>query len=237
MGSDSNAWIELYDDLRSKIKAGELRAEAKIDKTTISKNASDIDLLRAIDRLVDEGVLVRTSAHDVIVSTVRARSSRSASFQKDYETQSRLPTIKTLSLELKLIDDTPDFIKKTIRETNCSMLVHHHHLQSVDGVPHAIADSYVPYELVSSRWTDIKAGRYDIFDILLELGHEVTKKQETLYVDAPTLAERNHLGILSMPGLQVVRLDCVVWAKEQIVEICLLCDRSDLYEFNYVMRV
>jgi DNA-binding GntR family transcriptional regulator len=233
MGDISITWLEIYDELRSKIKSGELRAEACLDKTAVAKHASDTDYQRAIDRLIDEGLLQKNSSDAVTVSRVRARSRRCASFYEDYASQGRSPTTQTIALNLVPLEEAPSFVQETFKDSGCLMLMRHYHLQSVDGIPHALADSYIPYELVSKKWKDIKAGNYDIFALLSDIGMEVTEKQETLYVDAPTFTEREHLGILSMPGLQVVRLDCVVWSRNKIVEVCLLCDRADLYEFTY----
>lgn len=236
MGDASTTWFELYDELRSKIKSGELRAEAILDQKTVANHVSDSDYQRAVDRLVDEGVLQRSPSDAVTVSRVRARSRRSASFQADYAAQGRYPTTRTIDLKLIPLDEAPTFVQETLSNSGCSMLMRHYHLQSVDEVPHALADSYVPYEIVGKKWKDIKAGNHDIFAVLSDLGVVVVEKQETLYVDAPTLSERGQLGMLSMPALQVVRLDCVVWSGSEIVEVCLLCDRADLYEFTYRVK-
>lgn len=237
MENASLTWFELYDELRSKIKSGELRAEAVLDKTTVASHASDTDYRRVIDRLVDEGLIQRNASGALTVSRVRARSRRSVSFQEDYAAQGRSPTTYTIDLTLIPLEEAPSFVQEALRYSGCSMLVRHYHLQSVDGVPHALADSFVPYELVGKRWNDIKAGNHDIFALLSDLGIVVTEKQETLYVDAPTLSERELLGMTSMPGLQVVRLDCIVWSGSKIVEVCLLCDRADLYEFTYRIKI
>lgn len=233
MENISTTWFELYDELRSKIKSGELRAEASLDKATVARHVNDIDYRRAIDRLVDEGLLHRNSSDALTVSRVRARSRRSASFQEDYAAQGRTPTTHTISLNLVTLEETPPFVQEALKDSGCPMLVRHYHLQSVDGAPHALADSFVPYRLVDKKWKDIKAGNHDIFAVLSDLGMAVTEKQETLYVDAPTLSERTQLGMLSMPSVPVARLDCVVWSGNEIVEVCLLCDRADLYEFTY----
>jgi DNA-binding GntR family transcriptional regulator len=237
MGESSIVWIELYDELRSRIKAGELRAEAEIDKTNIAANISDSDFKRAVERLVEEGVLNKDAYNGLIVAARRARSRRSASFQNDYEAQGRSPSTRTITLDLMPIEEAPDFVQESLKDSECSILVRHYHLQSVDGIPHAIADSYIPYELIGKRWKEIKSGNHDVFKVLSDLGYSVTEKQETLYVDAPTLSEREQLGILAMPGLQIVRLDCILWSGAEIVEVCLLCDRADLYEFTYRIKV
>ncbi|MCX7176059.1 MAG: UTRA domain-containing protein [Proteobacteria bacterium] len=236
MSGASLAWYEIYDELRSRIKSGELRAEASVDKSLIAPGASESDFSRAIERLLGEGLLRPDVTGDITIARTRARSRRSSSFHDDYTAQGRLPSTKTIDLSLMPIEEAPSSVQEALDNTSCSMLVRHYHVQSVDGVPHAIADSFVPYELVGKRWKDIKAGNHNISAVLSELGYQVTEKQETLFVDSPTLPEREHLAIVSMPGVAVVRLNCIVWALDQIVEICLLCDRADLYEFTYRVK-
>lgn len=230
-------WFKLYDDLRSKIKSGLLRAETELDKDLIAPHADDSDFRRVIERLADEGLLRRNKHNELTVAKPRARSRRSASFFEDYSAQGRYPTTRTLSLEIVPLEDSPAFVQDALAKTDCSMLIRHHHVQCVDDIPHAIADSYIPYELIRSEWKSIKDGKSDIHKTLSDLGYAVTAKQETLYVDWPSSDERLHLDIATMPGLPVVRLDCIVWSRETIVEVCLLCDRSDLYEFTYQVQI
>ncbi len=237
MSEFANAWIELYDDLRSRVKSGELRAEHELRRADVAPQAGPQDFDRAVRRLADEGILKRDEREQYVVAAVRARSTRTASFQADYQSKGRTPSVRTLHLGLVPIDDAPAIVQNALGDANCAMLVRHQHIQQVDGVPHAIADSFVPYELVHQRWKEMKLGQYDLFRLLSEQGLEITEKQETLYVDAPTLAEREHLAMLSMPGLPVIRLNCVVWSGPTLVEVCLLCDRADLYEFTYRIRV
>ena len=229
------AWCELYDEIKALIKSGALRAEADMAVEAVSPNADPEDFRKAIDRLVDEGVLLRTSPERVVVAQARARSRRGASFQGDYRDQGRSPTIRTIELELVPTDDAPPLVHQTFAPG--SMLVRHHHVQSVDGIPHAIAESYVPYDIVRGQWQDIRSGNYDLFEVLSAAKHPVTRKQETLYVDSPTFQERIELGIETMPSVSVVRLDCILYSRQTPVEVCLLCDRADLYEFNYVVEL
>lgn len=230
-------WFKLYDELRSKIKSGLLRAETELDKNLVAPHADESDFQRVIERLADEGLLQRNDHDALTVAKPRARSRRSASFFEDYSDQGRSPAARTLSLEIVPLEDSPAFVQDALAQTDYSMLIRHHHVQCVDDIPHAIADSYIPYDLIRSEWKNIKDGESDLHKTLSDLGYAVTAKQETLYVDWPSADERLHLDIAAMPGLPVVRLDCIVWAQEAIVEVCLLCDRSDLYEFTYRVQI
>lgn len=226
-------WVEIYDDLREKIKSGKLRAEAEIDKSILARDVDDSAYRRAIERLLDEGVLISQSKEKTIVATPRARSKRSALFIDDYKAQGRKPSIRTMIVDLLPLGSAPQFVKSVITESDGSLILRHRHLQLVDDIPHALADSYYPFELLAKQFDAVKRQPQDIWAILAEMGFRPEQKEETLYVDTPTTEERSLLEITSMPALPVVRLDCVIRCSGKIIEICLLCDRSDLYEFTY----
>ena len=220
MADSTFAWCELYDEIKALIKRGALRAEADMSLDAVLPGADPENFRKAIDRLVDEGVLLRASDDRVVVTQPRARSRRGASFQEDYLDQGRSPTIRRISLAMIPVDDAPELVRQIFHRH--SMLVRHYHVQSVDGVPHALADSFVPYDIVSSQWQEIKSGSYDLFAVLATAGHPVTRKEETLYVDTPTLQEHIDLGIETMPSVSVVRLDCALYSGQHPVEVCLL---------------
>lgn len=230
-------WCTVYDELRSKIKSGLLRAESTIVRAQVAPHVSDFDFERAVDRLKDEGLLRMSGEDEILIATTRARSRRTTSFIADYAQQGRVPSISTIHCEIISIDDAPKFVVDSFRDTSTNMLVQHLHVQSVDGEPHAIANSFVPYDIIGSKYKKIINGDMDLHSIFCDLGYNVTEKEETLYVDSPTMEERDFLSIMDKPMLQVVRLDCAVWSNEKLLEVCLLCDRSDLYEFYYKVGV
>ena len=226
-------WCAVYDEIRSKIKSGSLRAESEIHRSQVCPNASDVDFQRALDRLKDEGLLKVSDGEEVLIAKPRARSRRTTSFIVDYAKQGRIPSISTILFEIIPLRKAPEFVVGHLEGAGVDMLVRHLHVQSVDGEPHAISDSFVPYDIVKDKYEDIARENGDLYRILEELGYGVTEKEECLYVDRPTMEERKMLSIDEMPALPIVRLDCVVRSESKIVELCMLCDRSDLYEFHY----
>lgn len=139
-----------------------LRAETELDKNLVAPHADESDFQRVIERLADEGLLQRNNHDALTVAKPRARSRRSASFFEDYSAQGRTPTTRTLSLEIVPLEDCPAFVQDALAQTDCSMLIRHHHVQCVDEIPHAIADSYIPYDLIRSEWKNIKDGESDL---------------------------------------------------------------------------
>lgn len=135
MGERALAWYELYYDLRSKIKSGELRAEAEINKSMVATSAADIDFTRAVNRLVDEGLIRHGRSDRLYVARTRARSRRSASFQEDYASQGRSPTMKTISFDMVPLEEALQFVQDALKNSDCTTLARHFHVQSVDGVP------------------------------------------------------------------------------------------------------
>lgn len=117
------------------------------------------------------------------------------------------------------------------------MVIHHHHVQSVDGIPHAICDSFIPYDCFASVYDRIEDPELDLFDLMAECSLRPDRKREALRVDVPSQAEREFLGIERLSRVMVVRLDCIVWSGDRVVEVCELVDRADLYEFTYEVAV
>ena len=230
---DPKSWLKVCDQIREAIESGRLFAESELKKETVTPNADNSEFDRALNFLANEGLLLRGSGNRFIVAKPRARSRRSASFQRDYSAQNRKPTRNTLELKILPLKEAPELVRAQLESS--PILVRHHHVQIVDDIPHAIADSYVPYDILGERFGELK--ERDVFDLLGEVGHPVTHKEERLHVDTPSLPERELLGMVEMPTLPVIRLYCIVWSKETVVEVCLLCDRADLYEFQYPYKI
>ena len=226
-------WLRICDRIREKIESGDLLAETPLEQDSVAPQASEADYLRATEHLALEGLLHRTSDGRFTVAETRARSQRSASFHSDYSNQNREPTREKLDLRILPSAEAPEFVRTHLSQS--LMLVRHHHVQIVDGTPHAIADSYVPYELIGQRYQDLE--KADIFDLLRESGYPVTRKQETIRVRAAKPFERKCLDIEDKPSVRIIRLDCIVWSKETVVEVCLLYDRADLYQLQYTYDV
>lgn len=226
-------YYELFDDLRARILSGELGAEAELTHGIVAPRADARDFARALAQLRDEGLIRATPDGGLTVARPRARSKRGTSFQQDYASQGRAPAVRTVSLHIvPLQHQVPEVVREAYGNAE-DLVVEHYHVQSVDDVPHAIARSYVPYTILQREWSALQHGGRDLCALLADRGHPVTEKQETLYVDVPTAEERRLLEITDMPAVGVVRLDCIQWSGGRVVEVCLLCDRADLYEFTY----
>src|SRR5262249_28125359 len=113
------------------------------------------------------------------------------------------------------------------------LVIRHHHVQKIDGIPYAVALSYLPYDILGSLYSQMRDACTDLYLMMTEAGYEPTRKRETLRVDVPTREERKLLSLEGLDRVMVVRLDGVVWSGDRIVEVCKLCDRADLYEFTY----
>ena len=232
-GPDTRSWLRVCDQIREAIVSGELFAETELSRQSVAPRANEADYARALRFLANEGLLHLGPAGRFTVAKPRARSKRSASFEGDYSGQGRKPTRTTFELRILPLAEAPEFARAKLHAS--PILVRHHHLQIVDTIPHAIADSYLPYEILGQRYEDLR--KRGTFDLLDELEYPVTHKEEKLHVDTPSLVEREYLGIVDMPTLPVIRLDCTAWSQDTVVEVCLLCDRADLYEFHYAYKI
>lgn len=225
-------WLRICDRIREKIESGDLLAETSLEQDSIALQTNEADFFRAAEHLALEGLLHRTSDGRFIVAERRAKSQRSASFENDYSSQNRRPRRDTLDLRILPSSEAPEFVQTHLKSP---ILVRHHHVQIVDGTPHAIADSYVPYDLIGQRYQELE--KDDVFDLLSDAGYRVTRKREIIRVRAAKPFERKHLDIEDKPSVRIIRLDCIVWSDEKVVEVCLLYDRADLYELQYTYDV
>ena len=135
----------------------------------------------------------------------------------------------TLELKILHLSETPEIVRQQMKGS--ARVVRHQHIQMVDHIRHAIGDSYVAHELLDDRHDALK--ERDTFDLLREIGHPVTHSEERLHVDTPSLAERELLEIVDMPTLPIIRMQSTTWARETVVEMCLLSARADLYELQW----
>ncbi|MEW8333888.1 MAG: UTRA domain-containing protein [Candidatus Thiodiazotropha sp.] len=105
--------------------------------------------------------------------------------------------------------------------------------QIVDDMPHAISESYIPYSYFSGLYEKLNEKHVSLYAFFEKNGYKPTHKKEILRVDAPSIDERIHLNIVDANRVNVVRIQGYVYSGDILVELCLLCDRSDLYEFHY----
>lgn len=229
-------WYSTYQKLRKIVPKDNLYLDRKENyeflRNEYKLNCSLESIKIAISYLIAEGVVdVKYDKSEKIKSLTR--SSRNVGFISDYSDKGRCPEIKSIILELVPINQIDDKIKQYIISQDEVLYIHHYHLQLVDSIPHALADSYIPYSLFKDLFPVLRDSAIDLFVLMKQLGYPVTQKEERLYVDMPTPKEQKYLGLLHNQQQQVVRLDCRVWSNSTLAEICLLCDRGDLYEFNY----
>lgn len=229
-------YFDVYDVIRARITSGEYPAESLLTTDGLQQElgCDTEDVERGLEMLVDEALLrTGTAVGQFRIAAPRARSKRQASFAADYASQGRSPTIRTVELSVVASDSDDELAEFFGPKT----LIRHLHVQSVDGIPHAIADSYVPLAHLDGVHQQLTDGATDLWELLAAAGVPPTRKRESFLFDAPTPRERELLGIVSTPAVRVVRLDCVLWSGQEPVEFCRLVDRADLYQFVYEVDI
>lgn len=230
------SYFDVYDVIRERITSGEYAAETRLTTAGLRRElgCEPDDVERGLEMLVDEALLLQgnTSA-EFRIAAARARSKRQASFAADYASQGRTPTVRTIELSVASTDGDDELMDFFGAKT----LIRHLQVQSVDGVPHAIADSYVPLAFLDGVHQQLTDGNADLWDLLADAGAYPTRKRESFLYDAPSPHERELLDIVSTPAVRVVRLDCLLWSDQTPVELCRLVDRADLYQFVYEVDI
>ena len=225
-------WTEAYDRIRAYLAGGECHASRPIDLIELGLDGASPDVTKALGFLVTEGVLcVRRGRYHVLGKP--ARSSRRTSFFSDYKRARRIPSVRTLSLDIVPVDEIEEDIAPLFRLSSTPLVIRHYHIQEIDDVPYALALSYLPHDILEGVYSRLKDSGIDLYAMMADVGYKPTRKRETLCVDVPTHHERNLLKLDGLDRVMVVRIDGVVSSKDRIVEVCKLCDRADLYEFTY----
>lgn len=229
-------WFSTYQELREQLSRNDFCLDSKENfkflKNEYKLNCSIESIKIAVNYLIAEGIIDTKPNKSEKIKNL-TRSSRDVGFISDYGDKGRSPEIKSIVLELVSIDQISDEIKQYIVNQDEVLYIHHYHLQLVDNIPHALADTYIPYSLFKDLFPVLRDSAIDLYVLMKNLGYPVTRKEERLYTDMPTPKEQKFLELLRNQQQQVVRLDCRVWSNSTLVEICILCDRGDLYEFNY----
>lgn len=230
-------WLLFYEALRKKITSGKVHSDHTLCIQKIKQveklDLSPEDEQQAISFLIAEGLMKQQNEH-LMFNAPLARSRRDTGFFDDYTAVGRKPSIKTLILEVFPASQIQSEARAYFQNLD-ELLIRHYHIQLIDNIPYALADSYIPYQQFKSLIPVLRNTTVDLFKLMTKLGYKPIKKEERLYIDMPTLEEREHLNILELLRVQVMRLECRVWSERGLVEVCFLCDRADLYEFNYTV--
>lgn len=230
-------WLLYYEELRKGIINGEVQSDNPLSfqelRQNVNLNLSPEEESQAINFLIAEGLIKQKHNH-LTFNAPHARSRRDTGFIEDHTASGLRPSVKTLRLEVFPTSQICQEAKIYLPNTE-ELWIRHYNIQLIDNIPYALADSYIPYQEFSSLIPLLRNATVDLYKLMESLGHSATKKKERLFIDMPTLEEREYLDILELMRVQVMRIDTRVWSNENLIEVCLLCDRADLYEFNYTV--
>jgi DNA-binding GntR family transcriptional regulator len=230
-------WLLFYEALRKDIISGNIKPECPLAFHELGQTANlDLSLEekhQAINFLIAEG-LIKQQQNRLTFSAPPARSRRDTGFIEDHLASGHIPSVRTLRLEVFPASQICPEVRVYLPHTE-ELWIRHYHVQLIDNIPYALADSYIPHREFTSLIPSLRNATVDLYKLMSNLGYHATKKKERLFIDMPTLEEREYLEILELMRVQVMRLDTRVWSNESLIEVCLLCDRADLYEFNYTV--
>jgi DNA-binding GntR family transcriptional regulator len=230
-------WLLFYEALRKGIISGKLQPEDPLSFQELRQHAnlnlSPEEEHQAINFLIAEGLIKQQHNH-LTFSAPPARSRRDTGFIEDHLASGHQPSVRTLRLEVFPTSQICPEARVYLPNSE-ELWIRHYHVQLIDNIPYALADSYIPHREFTSLIPFLRNTTVDLYKLMSNLGYRATKKEERLFIDMPTLEEREYLEILELMRVQVMRLDTRVWSDESLIEVCILCDRADLYEFNYTV--
>lgn len=241
-------YLQIADDLRRRIKAGEFPVGARIpSRAELSKHyeVAPPVATRVLQILVAEGLVEARpgSGAYVLAPPERVQLSRAwyrevrggSPFAGDMEAQGKAPTWRvhsrtaeaTAEIAQRLAIAEGDPVMRTV------------YVYTADGAPVQRAVSYEPYEL--TRGTPIAlpedgphAGR-GVKNRMAVIGIEITHRREGLHSRGATVEEARDLGISAGAIVTVLRRTYV--ADDRPVETCDIVAPGDRVEFVYVLDV
>jgi len=145
-------YVAIYEDLSARIAAGELAAEARLpSEHAIAEQfgVSRMTVRQALDKLVDEGVLLRRRGAGTFVGSERTRyrrQNRLASFGAEIGADDELET-QVLQIRAVVPDDQ---VREELQLRAGAQAVEVRRLRRLPGGPVSLQTSWVPYALASS---------------------------------------------------------------------------------------
>lgn len=226
---------QTYDTIKSNINNFLYEPSMRIDIEALKKNFSESDIDKALYYLTLENK-VEKKGEMFFQKLPHARSQRKASFDEDYKSSKRKPSCDILDLRILPISTIPEDAQAAFSGTS-DLVLFYKTLQKVDLIPHAISSSFIPHDSFPGLYEKLSLGHTDYFEVFKQSGFEATNRKESLHVDIPRKEERELLELQGLDRINVVRIQGCVFSGEKLIEYYYLCDRADLYVFNYEVSI
>jgi len=231
-------WEDIAAELRRRILSGELKPGEKFPTNLeLMKefDAHSLTVHAAVQALIQEG-LVFSHGHggrERFVRPLPERSTRRGGFLTEFGERGRLEILR-----LEVVSD-PGLLPPPVAERLRPPVLRYHTRQWRDRLAVALSDSYLPDRLPLEGLARMLADpKTDLYRAMESLGFAPAICEETLVARPPRPEEAELLQLPRHAAVPVVEIHRQVFDPEgNLLEVCLLVDRADCYEFVYRFSV
>jgi GntR family transcriptional regulator len=231
-------WEEIYDVLKNRILSKEwspgFQIPSNLELVKEFDAKSTLTIQQAINQLIKEGLIQSKGRGKHAKRTVRAIPMRSVNYRKGGFSKEFGKRSSKNVLDIRILQQ-----KKEIPESLQSEISHpalfYHTEQSLDGQLVAVSKSYIPDRVPTKELFKLmEQANASLYGSLGYLGFKPVSCEEFLICDFASAKEREELHLPKNSNIPVVRLTRKTYdEKKEIVEICQLLYRADVYEFAY----
>ncbi len=226
-------YVRIREDLRRAIDNGTYKVGDAIPSEPALAEEYDVSRMtarQAVTELVDEGLLVRRPGLGTFVQHPRyvRRSSRLTSFYEEAVDTGRAPYSRVLGLEC--IPAT-GAVATALDLEEGDLVIRSQRLRFMDGVPTAIHDAYMPYELYPGLLDRTDLAHESLYAIYESQGYRITKGRDRISARMPTDEQRELLQM--EPNQPLIVVERITYAQDDIiVEFVKSFVRADRYVYE-----
>lgn len=223
-------YLQIEEDVRSRIRAGELRALDRVPselELAEGFGVSRMTARKSLDRLVGEGMLFRRPGKGTFVSP--AKIAHSASTQMSFSAAMRALGLRHMTrvLDAGLVP-APDTIAAALRQPQGSPVAFVRRLRLVEGEPAAVHLAFLPHSLAGVLDRDLTGS---LNELMTEMGARVCDARDTIEAVTATVEDAKLLGVRKNSPL--IRIEGIgVSASREPLRYTEALYRGDRFRFG-----
>lgn len=231
-------WEEIYDVLKERITSKEwppgFQIPSNLELVEEFQAKSTLTIQQAINQLIKEGYIQSSGRGKNAKRTVRSIPNRSVNYRKGGFSKEFGKRSSKNVLDLRILQQKKE-IPESIQPEISHPALFYHTEQLLDGQLVATSKAYIPNRVPTKELFKLmEQANASLYGSLEYLGFKPVSCEEFLICDFATAKERKDLHLPKNSNIPIVRLTRKTYdEKKEIVEICQLLYRADVYEFAY----
>ncbi len=205
-------WVQVAALLRNRIYSGTYPAWQALPgelRLTREFNASRITIRRALAQLAAEGLIVRRQGrHTIVSNSIPQRLPAATGFVEDLVTLFQATRLTSYAIDQVSSTDVPEWAAEFLRTLHA---IHVQRTRSLNGIPFAVADSYLPAKL-GRKLNTSDLEQFQMLELLdRKLGAPVHEAEQ--HIEAVGAPADVAVRLAVDPGRPVMRIDLYYRAR------------------------